>query len=92
MDDETYDVICGMISQELKMKKEKCRNQGKETVDMCRAIDEMVKDGEIRGEKRGEARLGRLISRLCKEGKMEDIGKAADNIQVRRRPYREYGI
>lgn len=96
MDDETYDVICAMISQELQLKKEKCRDQGKETVDMCRAIDEMVKDGEIRGERRGEKRgeekMSRLISCLCKEGRTEDIGRAADNIQVRRRLYREYGI
>lgn len=63
---------------------------------MCKAIDEMVKDGEIRGEKRGEKRgeekMSRLISCLCKEGRTEDIGRAADNIQVRRRLYREYGI
>ena len=105
MDDETYDMICTMINHKtLAQKKETCRNQGKESIDMCKAIDDMVLEGKIegkregiligekRGEKIGEERLGRLIAHLLSDNRIEDITKVTGSVQMRRRLYREYGI
>lgn len=67
MDDETYDLICTMINQKtLAAAKTKYKNSEKETVDMCKAIDDMVKDGKAEGIRIGEERGKRLGE---KEGK-----------------------
>ncbi|MHA9739512.1 hypothetical protein [Robinsoniella peoriensis] len=50
-------------------------------MDMCKAIDEMILEGELRGEQRGEqigeARgldlMGRLAKRMWEEGKVKEF-------------------
>ena len=50
-------------------------------MDMCKAIDEMVLEGELRGEQRGEqigeARgldlMGSLAKRMWEEGKVKEF-------------------
>lgn len=63
---------------------------------MCKAIEDMIKDGKMEGEKigekKGEEKLGQLISHLLRDGRTADAGKAAESVRVRRRLYKEYGI
>ncbi len=109
MDDETYDLICTMINhRNLLKEKEKCRNKGKEGVDMCKAIDDMIlegkmegkregiligeKRGEKKGEKAGEEKMSRLIAQLLKDNRLTEISKVTSSVQARRRMYQEYGI
>lgn len=93
VDEETYDVICSMLNlQELWRKKESCRNDGKEDFCMCKAFDEMVRDGERRGERRGEEKLGRLMEKLLQSGRTEEALQASTNMSLRRKLYREYSI
>lgn len=105
MDDELYDLICTMLGlKELGKRKDDCKNHRKGTYDMCIAFKEMMQDskeagrkigraeGEKQGVKKGEARLGALISLMYKEGRGEEVPKAAESIRFRNRLYREYGI
>lgn len=93
MDDELYDLICTMMGlKKIAGKKEACRNEGKETYDMCVAFDEMMRDSKMQGEKKGEARLSSLISRLYQEDRAADVLKAAQSVRFRNKLYREYGI
>lgn len=55
---------------------------------MCEVLDEV----EARGEARGEAILGELISVLLEEGKTEEAKKAASDEKTRKRLYKKYGI
>lgn len=62
----------------------KYKNPGKETVDMCKAIDDMVKDGKAEGIKIGEARGKRIGEKAGK--------KLGESIRIRQKLYREYGL
>lgn len=109
MDDELYDLICMMAGLgRLEGNKEKYKNNGKGTYDMCVAFEEMMKDsreegkregrkegkreGKKEGKKEGEARLGALIGRLYQDNRSGEVLKAAQNVRFRNRLYREYGI
>lgn len=55
---------------------------------MCQAIDELIMDGETRGEKR----LSSLIIALLRNGKQELIEKAVSDESLRKRLYTEYHL
>lgn len=92
----------------LEREKEHYRDEKREAYQMCKAFDDMMKMekkagiaigekcGEKRGEKNGkrlgEERLGALVSRLLRDGRMADVAAAAGNAGMRARLYREYGI
>lgn len=102
MDDEVYDLICTMAGiKELTAKTENCRSEDrKERMDMCKAWEDMKADsredgrreGRKEGRKEGEERLGALISRLYKDGRGDEVLKAASSVRFRNRLYREYGM
>lgn len=93
MDEDTYDAVCKMLDLKgVWAKKERCRNLTKEDFDMCKAFDEMVKDGERRGVKHGEERLGSLMEKLLQSGRTEDALRASRNGKMRKKLYEEYGI
>lgn len=101
LDVDTYDVICKMLNlKHLSGRREAYKNQESEGYNLCRAFDEMIKDGEKRGErrgekrgeKRGEERLGSLMEKLLQSGRLEEALKASTNANMRRKLYREYSI
>ncbi|MDO4293473.1 MAG: hypothetical protein Q4C65_09650, partial [Eubacteriales bacterium] len=64
LDDETYDVICTMINAKRLLKqKEKYKKDGKEGNDMCKALNDLMKDsrreGWLEGRNEGE-KVGRI--------------------------------
>lgn len=96
MREDAYDVLEAYSgSVMLKKMKEKYRVEGG-YFDMCKALDDMVKEGEERGEergeKRGEERMSNLVLQLLEEGRIEDIKKAMKNTKYRNRLYRQENI
>lgn len=71
---------------------------------MCKAIDDLILDGEKRGERRGkeqgkkigmrqgETRLARLIMVLSETQRDDLILKAASDDALRKKLYEEYQI
>ena len=67
---------------------------------MCKAIEDMIKDGEVRGEARGkaqgevygESRLATLTQRLLKDGRMDALELAMADRDYRIQLYEEYQI
>ena len=49
-------------------------------------------EGEIRGEAKGEERLGILIKRLILDGRSTEIQSVVTNAEIRKQMYKEYGI
>ena len=50
------------------------------------------KEGELDGRERGEERLGRLITRLLSDGRIDEAAFAARDAGERSRLYREYSL
>ena len=83
------------------------KKEGKE-IGMCKAIDDLILDGEKRGEergreqgekigekrgeKRGQERLARLIVVLAENHKDDLIIKAASDSAFRRKLFKEYNL
>ena len=67
------------------------KKEGKE-IGMCKAIDDLILDGEKRGEKRGQERLARLIVVLSENHKDDLIIKAASDRTFRRKLFKEYNL
>ncbi|MDO4331369.1 MAG: Rpn family recombination-promoting nuclease/putative transposase [Eubacteriales bacterium] len=105
LDDDTYDLICTMLHMKtLKIRKEENRNPKEDTLNMCKAIEDLIKDskeegaaigrkeGRKEGAKAGEERLSTLILRLAQDDRMAEALSAAKSVRTRRKLYREYGI
>lgn len=59
---------------------------------MCVAIDEMVEDGEKRGEKRGLEKVNRLNAMLLQGGRIEDLKRAVADAAFQKKLFREFGL
>ena len=67
---------------------------------MCKAIDDLILDGEKRGEergekrgeKRGQERMARLIVVLSENHKDDLIIKAASDSAFRRKLFKEFNL
>lgn len=74
--------------------------EGEEEFDMCKAIDDLIADGESRGFERGdrqgfergERQLSSLISRLLAENRPDLIEQAVSDPDVRARLYKSYHL
>lgn len=64
----------------------------KEDISMCKAIDDLIKDGEERGEKRGEERVFSLVNCLYLDGKMHLIPEIEKNKKLKEKLYLQYQI
>jgi len=63
-----------------------------EELNMCKAIDDLIKDGEKRGEKRGEERVFSLMNCLYRDGKTHLIPEIEKNVKLRKELYLQYQI
>ena len=80
------------------------QNIEEKEINMCKAIEDMIKDGETRGEVRGEARgkalgevcgenrLATLTQRLLDDGRIDALKLAMEDRTYRMQLYEEYHI
>lgn len=73
-------------------------------INMCTAIEEMVRDGEKRGERKGEKRgeirgksmgekrYNQLLKKLLEENRVEDILRMTEDENFRKRLYKEKSL
>lgn len=63
---------------------------------MCIAIDEMIMDGEMRGEAiglaRGIANINELVQRLMELGRLDDFLKSTKDMEYQRQLLEEFDI
>lgn len=65
---------------------------GEEAADMCKALDDIKKDAEKKGLKRGIDQMNRLIQKLLTDGRQEELIHATTDPKIRRKLMREYHI
>ena len=100
MDEEAFKLLCTTLNMKslLKTKEKLERNEtmtATETggkTNMCKAFDEILQDQKKLGEKRGEARMSKLVELLMKDGRTNEILNVTQNLAARRRLYKEYGM
>lgn len=78
----------------------KTRENAEGGIDMCKAIDDLIKDGELRGEERGiekgiekgEGRLISLIAALIKDNRQNLIERIVADSALREELYQKYCV
>ena len=104
MDVAIYDMICVMLNlKELQDKKEKYLENGKESIDMCKAMEEWaeelreegksvgMKEGEQRGMQKAKESTLKLITKMSQNGDTEYIARLLEP-EVYRRMMDKYGM
>ena len=108
MDVATYDMICVMLNlKELQDKKEKYLENGKECIDMCKAMEEWaeelreegksagikegMKEGELRGMQKAKESTLKLVAKMSQNGDTEYIARLMEP-EVYRRMMDKYGM
>ncbi len=109
MDSVEISAAFAMLGEQKRLRKlvSRQKKEGKE-ISMCKAIDDLILDGEKRGreqgrkqgrkqgerigEKRGQERLARLIIVLSENHKDDLIIKAASDSAFRRKLFKEYNL
>ena len=97
---ETATLALASVIGEQKRLLKLLEEEGEEEPDMCKAIDDLIADGEARGkaigEARGEARgferLSTLISKLLDENRPDLIRQVTSDKSVREQLFRSYGL
>ncbi|MCD8362194.1 MAG: Rpn family recombination-promoting nuclease/putative transposase [Lachnospiraceae bacterium] len=93
LDQETGRMMAVLLRDE-KLEKyiEEQQEEGDETFNMCKALDDMRQEAMERGEVTGEDRFARLTNLLLADERMDDLHLAITNPATRRELYREYQI
>lgn len=59
---------------------------------MCKALDDIQRHAEKKGEKRGNQRTNKLIQLLLAEGRQEDLLRSATDRVFQQQLFRKYHI
>ena len=96
LDEDSMMAIFSLLGEEKRLLSVRNTKLIKGGFDMCQAIDELILDGEKRGEEigrnQGESRLSSLILELLKNGRQDLIEKAASDARYRKRLYKKYHL
>ena len=96
MPEDAYDFI-GVMSHtgELKQLKTQIRVQGG-GYDMCKAIDEMIRDGRNTGKAEGKAEgisvMNLLVRRLLQDNRQEELLRSTNDPDLQKRLLKEYSL
>lgn len=81
-----------VLSKFLNIPELKTEDQEGEVVDMCTAIEEMIRDGRDEGITQGERKVNRLIQILLEESKQDEITRAVYDQHYQKKLFEKYGI
>ena len=89
---ETATLALASVIGEQKRLLKLLEEEGEEEPDMCKAIDDLIADGECRGETRGFERLSTLISKLLDENRPDLVRQVTSDEKVREQLFQTYGL
>ena len=88
--------MCMNISKINEMLEYKQTEEGEECADMCKAVDDMIRNSEERGRKEGRKEGERCMAQLTKMliagNRVEDLLRASEDVEYRGRLYKEFGL
>ena len=95
---DSVEHIAAMVLLDMQKKVEELMEQhvDEKEISMCKAIEDLIKDGEAVGEARGkslgEAQLASLVQALLKDGRMDALEQAMTDPSYRIKLYEEYQL
>ena len=92
VDRETYQAFAELLHSKRLLKKVIPESKGEETVNMCKALEELYEAGVEDGIKTGENYFATLTEKLLKDSRIDDLGRATSDLIFRNALYKEYHI
>lgn len=96
MDDTAKMALLSVLGEQKRLLRIMEETSGEEEFDMCQAIDDLIADGEVRGEKRGfergEKQILTLINRLAADNRFDLIQKLTTDPDTRAELYEKYHL
>lgn len=87
MDEDAYDMIAAYANAK-EMVNVKKGNRKKGKVNMCEALEEMIEDGR----KEGQDRINKLNLKLTQDGRMDDLVKSFQDMNLQKQLLEEYHL
>lgn len=81
-----------LLGEQKRVEKLLQEHSGEEGMDMCKAIDDLIKDGEEKGKIEGENRVLALIHALIADGRQNLIGCVTEDRVLREQLYQQYRV
>ena len=92
LDDASLMALTALLGEQKRLMKILEDEKREERIDMCKAIDDLIADGEARGQEIAEERTAKLIQILLQNNRQDLLMKAAQDRAVRRQLFEEYHI
>ena len=85
---ETYRAICVLLNSPVELDLREEQGDGKEKMDMCKALEELYQDGVEKGTDRVNS-LNKILGAL---GRIADIIRAAEDQEYQKQLFTEFGL
>ena len=100
VDEETYQAIREFLHSEKILKSEIKKEEGKQTVDMCKALEDLYNDGIERGMEQGIEqgsiagckKVNRLNCILAEKKRIDDIIRASVDMEYQQKLFEEFAL
>ena len=100
VDEETYQAIREFLHSERILKGQIKKEEGKETVDMCKALEDLYNDGIERGMEQGIEqgniagckKVNRLNCILAEKKRIDDIIRASVDMEYQQKLFEEFAL
>ena len=100
VDEETYQAIREFLHSERILKGQIKKEEGKETVDMCKALEDLYNDGIERGMEQGIEqgsiagckKVNRLNCILAEKKRIDDIIRASVDVEYQQKLFEEFAL
>ena len=96
MDEETYQAIREFLHSERILKSKIKKEEGKETVDMCKALEDLYNDGIEQGIEQGSIagckKVNRLNCILAEKKRIDDIIRASVDMEYQQKLFEEFAL
>ena len=96
VDEETYQAIREFLHSERILKGQIKKAEGKETVDMCKALEDLYNDGIEQGIEQGSIagckKVNRLNCILAEKKRIDDIIRASVDMEYQQKLFEEFAL
>lgn len=92
MDRDSVEASLAFLGEQKRLLKILKSSEEQEGVDMCQAIDDLIADGEARGEAHGKAQFAKLVSILLADNRQDLLAQAAEDEQLCRQLFAQYQL
>ena len=95
-DDQEKQAAWVLLGEQKRVEQLMAGREGKEELNMCQAIEELIQDGrcegKLEGRKMGITQVNTLIQALIQAERLEDVAKCTMDLAYQEQLFKEFGL